>query len=126
MKSRYTLALTLAACLLFAYSCKDDDATPVTTQDQDVCDTLDVSYNSVVKAVIDNNCATDYCHGGAGAGNVFMANYTETKTVASQGRFLKAIKHQPGASPMPKDKAQLSDGEITILECWVQNGFKEN
>ncbi len=125
---KYITILLITVSVAF-FSCKDDTSTPGdnnNNQTGSVCDTLDVSYNSVVKAVIDNNCATAYCHGGAGAGNVYLASYSEVKTVAEQDRFLKAVRHEAGAEPMPKNGNKLSDGEITILECWIENGFKEN
>jgi len=124
MKSRYTLFLSLAVVLLFTYSCKDDEVTPSTSIDQAVCDSLDVTYDAVVSQIINTNCGP--CHGGSGPGPFNMRNYTETKTAASGSVFLKAIKHESGAVPMPRDGPKLTDGEILILECWIQNGFKEN
>ena len=124
MISRYTFLTALTFVLLFVYSCKDDSTSPGTTPDQDVCDSLDVTYDAVVGQIIDANCGA--CHGGSGPGPFNMRNYTETKTAASGGVFLKAIKHESGAVPMPKDGPKLTDGEILILECWIINGFKEN
>ena len=118
------LTFIIVASTLLMCSCEDDDAKPDPVQPQDLCDSLDYTYNNDVKAIIDANCATGYCHGGAGAGGVYMADYTETKTVASGGKFLKALKHEVGASPMPKNQPKLSDADIQIIECWVQNGLK--
>ena len=119
------LTLIIVASTLLMWSCEDDDAKPDPVQSQDLCDSLDYTYNADVMSIINTNCATGYCHGGAGAGGVYMADYAELKTVASGGKFLKALKHEVGASPMPKNQPKLADSAIQIIECWVQNGFKE-
>ncbi|MBT8327557.1 MAG: c-type cytochrome [Bacteroidia bacterium] len=121
---KYQTVIVLASAL-FMWSCEDDDAQPNPEQPQNLCDSLDYTYNDDVMSIINANCATPYCHGGGGAGGVYMADYAEIKTVASGGKFLKAIKHEVGASAMPKNQAKLSDADIQIIECWVQNGLKE-
>ncbi len=77
-----------------------------------------------MKSLIDASCATGYCH-ASGAGGKYMTNYEETKASADYAGFLLAIKHQTGAAPMPKGSSKLSDADIQVLECWIQNGFKE-
>jgi mono/diheme cytochrome c family protein len=110
--------------LFLMYSCKDDDATPDPQQQQALCDSINVDYENNIRPILQTNCATPYCHEG-GAGGITLNTYNQVKEVAEGGKFLKAIKHQTGASPMPKTGDKLSDTEIEAIECWIQNGYKE-
>jgi hypothetical protein len=118
------IAFLICGVAIMALSCQDDDVV-ITNQAATLCDSLDVLYTKDVKSMLDNaGCSGDYCHGG-GAGGFTITDYTTTKATASNAKFLKAIRHETGASPMPKGGNKLSDEQITMLECWVQNGFKE-
>lgn len=110
--------------VIFTYACKDDDATPDPKQQQALCDSIDVNYENNIRPILQTNCSTPYCH-EAGAGGIQLNTYNQVKEVAQGGKFLKAIKQQSGASPMPKTGAKLADKEIEAIECWIQNGYKE-
>jgi len=115
----------LFSIAILAIACEDDDAVVVTDQPQNLCDSLDVLYsNDIAPMLADAGCSGGYCHGG-GAGGFTMNDYTTTKTSAESAKFLKAIRHEAGASPMPKTGGKLSDDQIQKIECWVQNGFRE-
>tara|TARA_B110000902_G_scaffold64135_1_gene76033 strand:+ start:37 stop:405 length:369 start_codon:yes stop_codon:yes gene_type:complete len=116
--------------LLFAFgvlitACQDDDAKVVITVPQEVCDSLDILYtNDVAPILADAGCSGSYCH-GSGAGGVTLSDYYNTKTAAESPKFLKAIKHESGASSMPKGGNKLSDQQIETIECWVKSGSRE-
>lgn len=110
--------------LVIISACNDDDATPDPKQQQELCDSIDVNYEINIKPIMQTNCSTPYCH-ELGAGGVNLNTYAQVKMAAEGGKFLKAIKHQAGASPMPKSGGKLSDGDIEAIECWIQNGYKE-
>ena len=114
--------------LLFAFgvlitACQDDDAKVVITVPQEVCDSLDILYTNDVAPIL-AGCSGSYCH-GSGAGGVTLSDYDNTKTAAESPKFLKAIKHESGASPMPKGGNKLSDQQIETIECWVRSGSRE-
>jgi hypothetical protein len=123
LKMKKILMIGFVAAL-FAYACTDDDATPDPKQNQALCDTINVNYEIDVKPIMQTNCATPYCH-ELGAGGIELNTYSQVKMTAEGGKFLKAVKHQSGATPMPKSGGKLSDREIEVLECWIQNGYKE-
>ena len=117
-------AFLLISIVTLAVACKDDDIV-ITDQPQSICDSLDITYTSYIKPLLDDaGCSGSYCH-GAGAGGFTIADYATTKATASEVKFLKSIKHELGASAMPKNGNKLSNEQITRIECWVQNGFKE-
>ncbi|MFT7230765.1 MAG: hypothetical protein ACI9GO_001236 [Bacteroidia bacterium] len=116
--------------LLFAFgvlitACQDDDAEVVITVPQEVCDSLDILYtNDVAPILAEAGCSGSYCH-GSGAGGVNLIDYASAKLAAESPKFLKAIKHELGASPMPKSGSKMSDEQIQIIECWIQSGSRE-
>jgi len=106
-------------------ACEDDDKEVVITQSAELCDSLDVLYTQDVAPLLaDAGCSGVYCHGG-GAGGVNLSDWSNTKTAAESPKFLKAIKHELGASPMPKGRDKLSDQQIETIECWIKNGSRE-
>lgn len=118
--------LTIVSILVVLLSaCGDDDAVVITNQPRDLCDSIDVTYKDDIAVILENaGCSGAYCH-GFGNGGFTISNYETTKVTAENPKFLKAIKHEVSASPMPKSGNKLSDENIQKIECWIQNGFKE-
>lgn len=120
---KITILLFSIAVLIMA--CEDDDKKIIITESRELCDSLDILYtNDVAPILADAKCSGIYCHGG-GAGGVNLSDYTSTKLAAESPKFLKAIKHELGASPMPKSGVKISDEQIQIIECWIQSGSRE-
>lgn len=111
-------------CLtLSIYSCKEDD--PVDPPMTDACDDAR-TYTADVKTILDANCATSGCHDATTAANMIdLSDFTNAASEADMDRFLQAIKHQSGVTPMPIGSAKLSDALITEIECWVEQGRPE-
>ena len=115
----------LSVLSLLILACEDTDKEIVIVESAQVCDSLDVLYTNDVKPILENaGCTGSYCHGGGAAG-ITISSYETTKTAAQDAKFLKAIKHHTGASPMPKDRDKLGDADIQKIECWIKNGYKE-
>ena len=115
MKSKYTFLTILAASLLFVYSCKDDEPTPTggtTTVD---CTGETPTYNGIIAALINSSCTSPGCHGnGSASAGISLTNFAEVKAAAQTDKFFKAIKHEAGASPMPKNGVQFSEKNVKI------------
>ena len=119
------ITILLFSIALFAISCEDNDKEIIITESQDLCDSLDILYtNDVAPILEDAGCSGVYCH-GSGAGGVNLSDWQNTKLAAEDAKFLKAIKHELGASPMPKTGGKLSDSEIQVIECWIKSGSRE-
>lgn len=115
----------LFVVMALATACEDDDKKIVITQSQELCDSLNISYTEDVAAILESTgCSGDYCH-GSGAGGVNLRDWQSTKTAAESPKFLKAIRHELGASPMPKGGGKLSDADLEKIECWIKNGSRE-
>jgi uncharacterized membrane protein len=125
------IILALLASVTF-YACSDDDTTPTKEDDPPVevsfCDSVDATYDKNIAAIIGTNCATSGCHednSGAPKG-IRLATYAQVKAAAEGGKFLKAIKREAGVTAMPIGKAKLAADTIKVIECWIDNGYKEN
>lgn len=93
------------------------------------CDTSNVTLTAKVKPVIQGSCYA--CHSaanaiGAGAG-INLETYANLKAQADNGKLLKSIKHEAGASAMPKGSSSKIDAcEILIIEKWIALGAPNN
>ncbi|MBT8327556.1 MAG: hypothetical protein KJP21_07520, partial [Bacteroidia bacterium] len=84
-------------------------------------------YNGIIVALINSNCTNPGCHGnGSASAGISLTNYAEVKAAAQNDKFYKAIKHEDGASAMPKNGVQFSEKNVKSFECWKQNGYPES
>jgi hypothetical protein len=113
----------LASLILSCVSCSNDNEEELFAHE--VCLSEEVSFSGFVKPLIDNRCSS--CHNSAlASGSVNLEDYQQLKQAINNGRFLGAIHHDPGFSPMPKGGAKLSDCDIEKIESWIQAGLPEN
>lgn len=119
------ITILLFGIIALSTACEDDDKEIVITQTQELCDSLDVLYTQDVAPILAGaGCSGVYCHGN-GAGGVNLSDWGNTKSAAESPTFLKAIRHELGASQMPKGGGKLSDQEIQTIECWIKLGSRE-
>jgi len=89
------------------------------------CDTTGITYSGFVAPLLASNCNS--CHGEASpSGNVVTSTYDGLKTAINSGAFRKAINHESGASPMPKDGNKLSSCELLKIDTWINQGAPQN
>jgi mono/diheme cytochrome c family protein len=71
---------------------------------------------------MDANCASSGCHSAAShEKNVDLSSYAATKAAGGNASFLGSIQHKSGYKAMPQGGGSLSDAEIKLISCWVQN-----
>jgi hypothetical protein len=88
------------------------------------CATESVTFQGYVRPFIDINCT---CHiKGSKNGNISLDGFVELKPYVTSGVFLKAIRHEPGVSPMPPATSKRNSCEISKLEAWVKSGALNN
>lgn len=126
MKNRTYFFIGLVTLLVSnLLSCTNDKAnvTP-TNNSNNKCDTT-FAFNSRINVILQTNCYG--CHSETDV-NFPMKPFTKLQTavLASNSLFLKSIKHQSGASAMPKNATKLSDCDIAAIEKWIINGAKNN
>lgn len=102
---------------------------------QVLCDTIQVSYENGIKAIIDQSCAYSGCHapGGIGTGN--YTTYNGLLPVLQSGLFEErvitlrndpAVGMPPNASVYPESiKDDLTEEELLLIQCWLLAGFPE-
>lgn len=84
-----------------------------------------VSYSGFVKPLLEKRCVT--CHSSMlASGNVNIESHARLKVYIENGKFLGAIRHLPGFSPMPQGDSKLSDCDLEKIENWINSGYPEN
>jgi hypothetical protein len=113
---KYTFILFISIASMALFSCK---AKKTATNE---CGTNTVTYSANVKTLIDLNCANS-CHSAANkADGIDLSTYEKVKAISGESRFLGAIRHLAGYTPMPIKAPKLSDADIMTISCWVKNG----
>ncbi|MCO6476015.1 MAG: hypothetical protein J5I94_05300 [Phaeodactylibacter sp.] len=89
------------------------------------CDTQNVTYSGTVQPILSENCLV--CHSAAvNTAGITLEGYNNLKVYVDNGRFLGAIQHRPGFSPMPQGAAQLPECDILKIEEWITSGAPNN
>ena len=89
------------------------------------CNTDSVTYSLVVLPILEQQCYG--CHTGSSlSGNVNLEGYNNLKTLVNSGKFLGAIKHEVGYTPMPDGAPQLPQCDIAMIEAWIAEGAPDN
>ncbi len=81
------------------------------------CDISNLSYDLVIKPIIDSNCAISGCH-VSGTGRKDLSSYQGVKDVVDDGRLNQHVvvsKDMPPSGP-------LSTCNIAKIEAWIQDG----
>ena len=111
-------------CLLIVVlcSCKKDKVS-ITNQIQNAdCPNI-ISYSQQIQPLLNQSCATSYCHGG-GSNGYDLSNHTSVSDNASI--ILSVIKHESGFEPMPFGSPKLPDSVINHFQCWIDQGKQNN
>ena len=113
--------ILLVACSLVIFSCeKDEDSDPMD------CVTENLTYDNWAGEFISSTCALSGCHAEGTTATFEMFNYATTSVAVGFGRISGAINREQGFSAMPKDRAKLSDCNISKMEAWIADGAPEN
>jgi copper chaperone CopZ len=76
-----------------------------------------ISYDNSIKGIIENNCAISGCHSGSVSPD--FRTFSAIKSAANN------IKTKTGNKSMPKGSS-LSQSQIDMIACWVDDGALEN
>jgi mono/diheme cytochrome c family protein len=88
---------------------------------QITCDTLNINYTNKISGILSTYCVA--CHNPQNiSGGVLLNNYTNTRTVALNGRLIGAVEHRAGFVPMPIGGSKLPDCQLKQIKIWVENG----
>ena len=104
------------------YSCIKDKGEQPEAVSQSLCDSLNVTYMTVIKPMVVNNCATLNCHDGSGGAPLDLNTYVDLKTFFDNGQLKDRVftkKDMPQTGPLP-------DSLLQKLQCWMNDGAPNN
>ncbi len=107
MKSK---TLYFAIALVLIASCKKDSGKLTPS-----CDGAHPTYQSQIKSIIDNRCATSNCHPN-------YNTYEGLLPALQGGDFRREVLVD---QTMPQGSS-LTQDQINKIQCWVNDGFPEN
>ncbi len=107
------LKLSLLFFATLAFSCKKNSQEPV-------CNGQKPTYDNEIKSILSVSCGGSSCHGQGGSEGDF-STYTLLKPVLDNGSFKDVVLVK---KTMPKT-GSLSQDQLNLLQCWVENGYAE-
>jgi hypothetical protein len=118
----FQLFLVLAILLgfLIMHSCTYHKGEIVSVE---ICDTMDVTYNSGIADIVNSSCTFSGCH-EAGAGFGDFTTYTALKEKADGGQLQDRVLDQKNMPP--SGYTALTEDQLQLIDCWLQNGAPEN
>lgn len=121
IKSNIT-TFVLGAFLLVACDKKigKEKITPVVQVNS--CDTI--TYKKHIKPIVDDKCIS--CHAQKGPGPDF-STYGALKSRAASGVLKARVIDPPDGSSslMPQGGSKLPASQLSLIQCWINNGQKE-
>ena len=104
----------LVALIPFLFGCKDKKLTPS-------CNGDTPTYNNGISAIINAECNATACH-GTGSSQAEFTTYAGMALAISNGNFEKKVLVD---QTMPRN-GFLTQDQIDLIQCWVDNGYPEN
>lgn len=94
-------------------------------EEDDGCDTNDVSFSDFVSPTIANFCGG--CHSAAiPSGGIILDNYDNIKVHADNGKLYGTISWSPGFIAMPLGEDQMDECTIDKIKSWIDDGAQDN
>ncbi len=87
------------------------------------CTGITPSYTTDIRPILNASCAKSGCHDAVTQEEgINLSSYQEANAISQENRFLGSIQHKKGYKKMPDDGPKLSESQVQLLTCWVQNG----
>ncbi|HET6768383.1 MAG TPA: hypothetical protein VFH08_13325 [Chitinophagaceae bacterium] len=128
MKKSYRFITVIVALIIIVAACSkgsngDGGGTPPPPPpppSPSSCSSTSAKFSADVNPIIQNSCAISGCHGnGSGNGPGALVTFEQIRNAASQ------IKTAVVNRSMPRG-GTLSNAQIQIISCWVDNGALNN
>lgn len=86
------------------------------------CDTI--TYDRNIKSIYDSQCASCHKTGGVGPD---LSTYSAFKAIALNGKLkARTMDAADGSSAlMPQGGPRLPQSQLSLIQCWINNGAKE-
>lgn len=95
------------------------------------CDTSGtISFSQKVQPILTTFCGTtggaaSGCHGSTSSSNIPLVTHLDVSSAASDN-LMDAIRHENGASEMPKGGGKLDNCRIATIQKWIDEGKLNN
>ena len=86
------------------------------------CDGSTPTFDNEISVIINTSCAISGCHPDADARHGDYSSYEAFEKHRNNGSFEKKVLTK---QTMPKGFT-LTQEELNLIQCWVDNGFPEN
>ena len=116
----------LSFFVLVLQGCYYDKADKLYTVSSITCDTTNITYSTVIKPIIQQNCSIPGCHDASQSGGYDFTTYDGLKNALDRGRVIGSINHLSGYIAMPQTGSKLSSCDINKITIWVNNGYMNN
>ncbi len=115
----YKFLIVILTMLLVTISCTKEIAPP---QNYD-CNSVDRTYLTGIKTIIDTKCAISGCHVGT-----FTSGSFETYSILYNKYTSGALEFRLFTFPTmpPANQTQLTQKELTQFRCWIDQGAPNN
>ncbi len=114
-KIKNILLLIIFTIALFSCENNVEEENPTPVGGNNECDT-DISFSLDVKPIIDNNCIS--CHNGT-------QQLPDLRTFNGISTNASRVRTQVVTRRMPLN-GSLSDEQIELIRCWIDNGALNN
>ena len=125
---KYQLLIIAIIIGLFSSCATDEAIEPEGPRVVEVgfCDTI--TYSTHIAPIFATNCTLSRCHDGSDATRL---DYRTYDVVSSNSTLILSAIKQEGSFKMPLDPDtwqpfKLADSTITLIECWIENGTKND
>jgi uncharacterized membrane protein len=120
---KYPILFVVLSSLLVWSACSEDNDMP---EEMDKECTEQYTFSGEVQALINATCAYSGCHAG-GLGLPDFRSYEGLVATIESGRFQNRVLQQMS---MPPSNAQgpisLTEEELHLLSCWIEQGYPED
>ena len=89
--------------------------------------TDEITYLSDAREIIDLTCSYSGCHDGSGAAPGSFRTYSNLSAFLTPDKFeRRAIEIRDMPPSNASGPTSLTQEQIEILACWIENDYKEN
>lgn len=121
MKKTILLSIIAFVGLL---SCKEDKASPIPDNSGD-CFPMSYTYN--IRPIIETSCKTQEGP-GTGCHDAWIDDYSKIEKTINDQRWTNAIFVEMDMPQIPNEFGidSLTEAELEMMQCWIDQGFPEN
>lgn len=110
--------------VLLLFSCAKEKASPIPT---DTGDCFPQSYTYNIRPIIETSCKTQLGP-GTGCHDAWIDDYSKINKIINDGRWETEIFIDKTMPEIPNDFGidSLTQAELEVIQCWMDQGFPEN